>query len=58
MSGNIFCQRLRKNGLVYNVSIDKSEYEASGIFCILTSVDNKKLITYEEDNTEKDLTFP
>ena len=47
-----------KNGLVYNVSVDNSEYENSGMFTILTSVDKTKLISYLENDSQKNGAIP
>ena len=49
MSSRLFVRLRERNGLVYNVSIDKSEYEASGIFCILRQV----LIIKNSSHTKK-----
>ena len=54
MSSRLFINLREKNGLTYNVSVDKSEYETSGMFCILTSVDHSKIISYKKDGKDAD----
>ena len=58
MSSRLFTHLREKNGLVYNVSVDNSEYENSGMFTILTSVDKAKLISYVENDTQKNGAIP
>lgn len=53
MSSRLFKNLRLKHGLTYNVSIDASEYEKHGIFCILTSVDNKKILDYVSNGDSK-----
>ena len=58
MSSRLFTHLREKNGLVYNVSVDNSEYENSGMFTILTSVDKTKLISYLENDSQKNGAIP
>lgn len=44
MSSRLFINLREKNGLTYNIDIDNSNYEFSGTFVILTSVDKNKVI--------------
>ena len=53
MSSRLFKNLRLNHGLTYNVSIDANEYEKHGIFCILTSVDNKKVLDYTVDKIKK-----
>ena len=53
MSSRLFKSLRLEHGLTYNVGIDTSEYEKYGLFCILTSVDNKKLMDYNHDGVSK-----
>ena len=59
MSSLLFFALREENGITYNVSIDNSNFEKSGIFAILTSVDCEKLIMYkDEDNNEREGAIP
>jgi len=51
MSSILFTNLRENNGITYNVSIDNSNFEKSGIFTILTSVDREKLITFKDSKT-------
>ena len=51
MSSILFTNLRENNGITYNVSIDNSNFEKSGIFTILTSVDREKLITFKDNKT-------
>jgi predicted Zn-dependent peptidase len=44
MSSRLFTNLREKNGLTYNIDVDNSNYEFSGTFAILTSVDKSKVI--------------
>ena len=50
MSSRLFINLREKNGITYNVGIDNMEYEFSGCFNIITSVDRDKLIEYRDAN--------
>ena len=59
MSSLLFFALREENGITYNVHIDNSNFEKSGIFAILTSVDCEKLIMYkDEDNNEREGAIP
>ncbi len=53
MSSRLFINLREKRGLTYNVSIDDSSYESSGLFCILTSVDKDKLLNHKDSSNQQ-----